>query len=404
MGIRNVYKIAIVTQDMNFRGGCLSMATSLYKILADVSYYEPHIISLSSSAADRASVRLFAPRTWSQKIQIQQGEHNGIPYQHIGAIFSEFEFQRYQPRVALTQLLNQYDLIQFVTGVPSWGFVAAQVAPPVLLWTATTVWPDRASRVRSAPLGRRLWMQMMTGLAEYYERLALQRAEFVFALSDYTLDSICSKVANVSATVAPYAVNTHMFRPATSSKKSYILSVARFSDKRKNLRLLLHAYSELKRTLDPPPLYVIGDLPVIETQQEMERLGIHHNVHLLGARYGDELADYYRNAMFFVLPSDEEGLGIVVLEAMASGLPVISTRCGGPETLIKEDKTGLLTPVGDVQALTHAMKALIESPHVRCSMGVAGRKRAEERFSTPAIAKIFCDKYSEILDQRQKND
>ena len=53
----------------------------------------------------------------------------------------------------------------------------------------------------------------------------------------------------------------------------------------------------------------------------------------------------------FLLSSNEEGLGLVIGEAMAAGLPVVSTRCGGPETFVVEGVTGYLTPVGDAQAM-----------------------------------------------------
>ncbi len=120
-------------------------------------------------------------------------------------------------------------------------------------------------------------------------------------------------------------------------------------------------------------------------------------MHLVGVREGAELADLYRHAMFFVLPSDEEGIGIVLLEAMASGLPVVSTCCGGPETAVLDGETGFLTPVGDAQALADAMQHLLDNPALRRRMGQAGRRIAEERFSLDVTGKVFLRKYDELL-------
>ena len=66
----------------------------------------------------------------------------------------------------------------------------------------------------------------------------------------------------------------------------------------------------------------------------------------------DELVELYRGAALLALSSDEEGLGLVILEAMASGIPVVSTACGGPQTSVVDGETGFLTPVGDAAAPT----------------------------------------------------
>jgi glycosyltransferase involved in cell wall biosynthesis len=109
------------------------------------------------------------------------------------------------------------------------------------------------------------------------------------------------------------------------------------------------------------------------------------------------LAQLYRNASLFVLSSDEEGLGLVILEAMASGLPVVSTRCGGPETAVIEGETGYLTPVRDACALTDAMHMLLDDPALRHRMGQAGRAIAEARFSIAVAGKAYLTCYDTLL-------
>ena len=105
----------------------------------------------------------------------------------------------------------------------------------------------------------------------------------------------------------------------------------------------------------------------------------------------------YRHASLFVLSSDEEGLGIVILEAMASGLAVVSTACGGPETAVVQGETGLLTPVGNVDALAAAIQELVDNPELRRSMGRAGRRRAETTFSMEQTSKVFLEQYERLL-------
>jgi glycosyltransferase involved in cell wall biosynthesis len=105
----------------------------------------------------------------------------------------------------------------------------------------------------------------------------------------------------------------------------------------------------------------------------------------------------YRQASVFVLPSNEEGLGIVILEAMASGLPVVSTRCGGPDTCVVEGETGYLIPVGDAEALAHRMQVLLEDRALGQWMGKAGRMLVEARFSIEAAGKAFLEVYDRLL-------
>jgi glycosyltransferase involved in cell wall biosynthesis len=242
----------------------------------------------------------------------------------------------------------------------------------------------------------------MVPLTESYERRSLMMANRVFALSEYTRDVVERLAGRSKVVFAPCGVDTDLFRPTTNTEETYILCVARFSDARKNVRLLLDAYAKLQDKMpEIPQLYLIGDPPNEDVQAYLRKLGMADKVRLVGPKQGEELAELYRNAAFFVLSSDEEGLGIVILEAMASGLAVVSTDCGGPATAIIDRETGFLTPVGDAGALANAMEELLAHADLRDRMGRAGRRVAEERFSLNAAGKIFLDTYDEVLDAKR---
>jgi len=393
-------RIALITHNLSEGGGTATLVTFLYRVLTESGRYSPEIISLATSASDSASVRLLAPDSWFHGPLAQSRKWSGLPFRHVGSYLAEFEFQRYQPRAVLERILEKYDLLQFAVGVPPWVCVAGGLKKPVLLWTATTVWADRAARVRHATLPRRQWMQFMATIAQIYERRALQRADFVFALSEYTFDKIKRFVASERVGLAFCGVDTERFSPSKHPEGEYILCVSRLADARKNVSLLLQAYADLAgRSVSLPYLYIVGGQPPNSILQWVSELGIADRVRILGTQDERELADLYRNAQFFVLPSDEEGLGIVILEAMASGLPVVSTRCGGPETIVLDGETGLLTPVGDAQALADAMTQLIEDPGLRQRMGEAGRQHAVERFSLGVTGKVFLDRYEDLLGE-----
>jgi glycosyltransferase involved in cell wall biosynthesis len=110
-----------------------------------------------------------------------------------------------------------------------------------------------------------------------------------------------------------------------------------------------------------------------------------------------ELVELYRHASLYVVSSDEEGLGLTILEAMACGRPVVSTRCGGPETTVVDNETGHLVPVNDASALAKASLSILSSPTKSDQMGRRGRERVERHFSAEATGQRFIDVYDQLL-------
>jgi glycosyltransferase involved in cell wall biosynthesis len=394
-------RVALITHDMSIAGGLPTMITFLHQTLKDSGRYEPELISLATSASDSASLRLKSPATWIREPRIEHVPWRDLSFTHAGVWGSELEFQRYRPRRKLSELLQSFDVLQFVVGSPPWVCIAEGIDRPTLLWTATTTRADRESHMRSGSMARRAWSSLMVPLTEQSEKRALRAAHTVFALSEYTRASVERVIGKGRVLLAPCGVDTNLFRPANGSQKSYIICVARLSDPRKNVQLLLEAYAELLRNVeDAPDLYLVGDSPSEAALLYLNSLGLAKRVHLIGPKQGEELAELYRKASFFVLSSNEEGLGIVILEAMASGLAVVSTDCGGPATAIEEGITGLLTPVGDSVALADAMAKLLREPSLCEKMGREGRKVAEQRFSLAATGKIFLDTYDQVLNRK----
>jgi len=392
-------RVALITHEMSGPGGLPTMISFLHRLLVKSDRYEPELISLATSASDSASLRLKSPATWIREPRIEHIPWRDLTLTHAGVWGSELEFQRYRPRRKLTELLRSYDLLQFVVGSPPWVCIAEGIDRPTFLWTATTTRADRESHMRSGSLGRRTWSSIMVPLTEQYERRGLRAADTVFALSDYTRASVVNIIGPERVVLAPCGVDTELFRPAEHSKNDYIISVARFSDPRKNVQLLLNAYAELrKRQPNAPDLCLVGDPPSKAAQVHLQALGIADNVQMVGPKQGEDLAQLFRNAAFFCLSSNEEGLAIVILEAMASGLAVVSTDCGGPSTAIAEGITGFLTPVGDVDAMAAAMEKLVSNATIRNQFGKAGRRVAEERFSLAATGEVFLNAYDRVFN------
>jgi len=98
-----------------------------------------------------------------------------------------------------------------------------------------------------------------------------------------------------------------------------------------------------------------------------------------------------------VLPSLREGISNTILEAMASGLPVIATRVGGSPELMADGETGTLVPAGDAQAMARAIRAYLDNPQALARPGHEGRKRAETEFSIESMIKGYMSVYDSAL-------
>jgi len=133
---------------------------------------------------------------------------------------------------------------------------------------------------------------------------------------------------------------------------------------------------------------MIGDGPLWGTCQRLaEQLEITDRVSFLGVREHAEVAARMQSARAFVqhsitaLSGDSEGTPVAVLEAQASGLPVVSTRHAGIPDVVLEGQTGFLVDEGDVDGMAQAMIRLAQDPNLAQSMGAAGRARVEAEFS-----------------------
>ena len=128
--------------------------------------------------------------------------------------------------------------------------------------------------------------------------------------------------------------------------------------------------------------------------------GLARYVHLVGQR--SDVPCLMTAADLFVLPSQFEGLPLVVLEAMASGLPVVGTRVGGLQTLIDDGESGLLVPAGDYQALADAIARVLTDPRLRMHLAHGARERAEH-YTWQSVGARMEALYARILaDERSR--
>jgi glycosyltransferase involved in cell wall biosynthesis len=125
----------------------------------------------------------------------------------------------------------------------------------------------------------------------------------------------------------------------------------------------------------------------------MDELGLTGRVRFHEDVPNAEIVRFFHAASIFVLPSRQEGLGIVVLEAMACGLPVVATRCGGPEDVVVDGATGFLVENDDADAFAAAISRLLRDPSLGEEMGRNAAKRIHEHYACEEIAARFREAY-----------
>jgi glycosyltransferase involved in cell wall biosynthesis len=398
-GSRHMKRVALVAPSVTTSGGLASVTAFLQRVIGESEDYQADVISIAAYRHDTASTRVLSPTSWLREPRVVDGTWSGGPLRHVGARFVEIEFQRYLPRPVLTRLLDRYDLVQLVAGTPAWAMLLRDVRRPRCAFVATTIWNERATLIHRTHGWRKLWRLLMLHANRLIERRALSYVDWVLAESEYTQRSLLGMVEACRVVPGPPGVDTGFYEPKPGVQGGYILSVARFSDPRKNVRLLFRAYGRLREeSPGVPPLVLAGkNGPTLTDWEYARKLGIYEHVTIHEGVTQQRLRELYQGASLFVLSSDEEGLGIVLLEAMACGLPVVSTDCGGPASAVTHGQTGYLTPTGDERALAARIRELLEHPVLRERMGRAGRRVAEQKFSLSAAGAVYLSKYAELL-------
>jgi glycosyltransferase involved in cell wall biosynthesis len=159
-----------------------------------------------------------------------------------------------------------------------------------------------------------------------------------------------------------------------------------------------------RREADNVHLVVAGGGELLDGfQRQAAGVGVADRVHFLGAVPHAQLPDVLRGADLFLLTTEPpESFGIVLIEAMACGLPVIATDYPGVAAVVDRDETGLLVRQGDVDAVASALATLADQPGGRAQMGARGREKAVREWSWPQLVDRMDDAYAEAIEARRR--
>ncbi|HEX5316255.1 MAG TPA: glycosyltransferase family 4 protein [Candidatus Kapabacteria bacterium] len=417
---RSQRRLAIVTQDPANYGGVLRLVEYLYcraetaglepTLLHYARYSEHAELHVSLANLLRGELNLI-PKTKSYSFRgmaalstmpassTAQSSHK-MRATAIGAVFSEWEPNRLRANKEWRNALAGFDEFILVTGSAHTGLPLVECGKKYTVWVSSTVEHDRHSRLgEGATLANAVERMGLPSVMRAEQRV-LQGASRVLAVSEDAKKHIAA-IAGKDVEVWPYPVDTSRFHPTEGARPggraprecaprgiSQFLFVGRANDPRKRVNLFLEACEELQRI--QPELEFEGT--IVSTLLDVRKNPGFTLRHVARASQ-IELIELYRNATALVVTSEQEGLGIAAMEAMACGLPVISTRCGGPETFLEDARNGFLvedTP----QAIARRMSELASNDSLCQELGNSARERIETGFSE----RVWNSRFEKLLE------
>jgi L-malate glycosyltransferase len=344
--------------------------------------------------------------SYSQPFRLS-GRDDGIFYHEVPVSnYPLFEFPPYDLALAsrMAEVAEYYslDLLHVHYAIPH--SVSALLARQML-----------AARGRRLPFVTTLHGTDITlvGLDRSYlpiTRYAIQESDGVTSISNYLREKtiIDFEVSRPIETITNF-VNCDVYKPAQDApQKINVCEHHHFVRPGESILMHLSNFRPVKRVTDvvkifarvarerPAQLVLIGDGPDRSAAEWLAHdFGIQNRVHFLGKQ--DRVSELLALADLLLMPSEMESFGLAALEAMACKVPSIATRVGGVPELILDGVTGLLYPVGDVDAMADGALSLLNNPTRLKAMGNAARQDAQKRFCANLVVPRYVRFYEQVL-------
>ena len=246
------------------------------------------------------------------------------------------------------------------------------------------------------------------------ERLVARRADRIVVATSHERELLTRRYGALSdrITVVPCGVDLDLFRPVNkedarrqlglADDERIILFVGRI-EPLKGIDILISAAAQLHEEADFFQAVIVGgdaraETRVRELKSLATTLGVEHHVSFVGAVDHERLPLYYNAADVCVVPSFYESFGLVAVEAMACGTPVVASRVGGLVTTVRDGETGYLVPWRCPEPFAERLDLLLRNDELRASLGGAARE-AVQRFRWSNVADAVADIYAELLDR-----
>jgi len=348
-----------------------------------LAHYEPY---KSSPHLSVPSYRLLLRKPGcEQRITL-----DGCETHAIGAWLPELEITQHLATDNWRRLIESAQFHLTVSGSVLASLQYYQTGTPFLGWIASGWEDDRIQRVREYPFSRRvLDRAFVVHIARALERATIRSGD-ILAISAYTQRTL-NRIAQGPAVkdVLPQPVDTELFSPNPELHVCGRVGFsARLSDPRKNIDLFLEALSLLIRNGREISGLVVGGEPDATLSARVAELGISNHIEFVPTLDHAAFRERLRTFDVYVVPSWQEGLCITALEAMACGVPVVSTRCGGPEEYVLDGRTGRLVGF-DASEMADAIMSIVGDRKQRDRLAAGARDLVLTCYSHARAERIF---------------
>lgn len=307
----------------------------------------------------------------------------------------------------LARRLHEFDVVHDNQTLGYGLLSLARTGIPLVTTIHHPITFDRRVEVAAARGWRRLTVRRWYGFLAMQRRVA-RRMRQVLTVSRSSARDIVADfgVDPERIEVIPLGVEPEVFQlPAVPRVPGRIVAMASADAPMKGIATLLEAFAKLRTERDVELLLVTRLVPGGRTERLLDSLAIRDSVRFVHGLSDTEVAQVLGSAEVACVPSLYEGFSLPTVEAMACGTPLVASRAGAIPEVVGEDGTcaRLVTP-GDVAELTQAVGDLLDDPERRDRMGVAGRRRALERYSWRAVARATAAAYSRAIEEAADAD
>ena len=212
--------------------------------------------------------------------------------------------------------------------------------------------------------------------------LSLRISRTVIAVSNYTAHALLRNFRAYSNKIhiVHNGVDPELFFPEFEKRKDIILSVGRMVPQ-KGFKQLPNIFAEVKKRIPRVKQWIVGEGPQKkEIINGFRSLKIENAVKVIPFDHQETISEYYRFARCLAMPSIYEPFGLVAIEAMASGLPVVAYKTGGLTEIITSGDDGILVPIGDREGFSRSLVELIRDPQLCNEMGRRARSKVLKKF------------------------
>jgi glycosyltransferase involved in cell wall biosynthesis len=348
-----------------------------------LAHYEPYSVSPAMSVP---SLRLAHGRV-GHEVRITL---DGCETHAIGAWLPELEVTHYLATARWRNLIAATQAHIVVSGNALGALPFYQTHRPFLAWLASGWHADRQHRVREFSAVRTVLDRAIVGPAARRMEKAILRRGAILALSQYTrktLDHIAGRA--VVRDVLPMPIDTEFYTLQAGARVPGRIGFSgRVDDPRKNVGLLLQTLALLRKAGHQVDAVLVGGEPSAALAAQIAAYGIERDVKFRAYHGPEALRSELLALDLFVVPSHQEGLCIAALEAMACGIPVVSTRCGGPEEFVIDDQTGYLVGFNAAE-MANAIISILGDRDRRERLGAGARDMVMRQYSQARADAIF---------------